>query len=101
MLHGYVNSLKKRLIYWSGVALQGARYHAWNPPAKMIGQKKIARQELGRLAMTSALDELYGLGYANCDREDAQFEAVTLEDIKKVCATYLRKDSYVISIVQP
>lgn len=69
--------------------------------AKMIGQKKIARQELGRLAMTSALDELYGLGFNNSDREDAQFEAVTLEDIKRVCATYLRKDTHVISIVQP
>ncbi|MBL9167853.1 MAG: insulinase family protein [Verrucomicrobiales bacterium] len=69
--------------------------------AKMIGQKKIARQELGRMAMTSALDELYGLGYANCDREDALFEAVTLQDVKRVCAAYLRKDTHVISIVQP
>ena len=32
--------------------------------AKIIGQKKIARQDLGRLASTTALDELYGLGYA-------------------------------------
>src|SRR4029079_10726578 len=29
--------------------------------AKVIGQKKIARQELGGYAMTCALDELYGL----------------------------------------
>lgn len=69
--------------------------------AKMVGQKKIARQELGRLALTSALDELYGLGYANSDAEDAQFEAVTLADIRRVCATYLRKDAHVISIVKP
>ncbi len=30
--------------------------------AKIIGQKKIARADLGNLASTSALDELYGLG---------------------------------------
>ena len=32
--------------------------------AKIIGQRKIARQDLGGFAMTTALDELYGLGYA-------------------------------------
>src|SRR5205085_11847952 len=31
--------------------------------AKLIGQNKIARQDLGHLAMTAALDELYGLGF--------------------------------------
>src|SRR2546426_7049688 len=36
--------------------------------AKIIGQKKIARQDLGHLAATTALDELYGLeiGRASC-----------------------------------
>lgn len=69
--------------------------------AKVVGQKKIARQELGRLAMTSALDELYGLGYAHSDEEDAHFEAVTLEDVQRVCAHYLKGDAYVISRVGP
>ena len=31
--------------------------------AKIIGQKKISRQDLGSLASLTALDELYGLGY--------------------------------------
>ncbi len=31
--------------------------------AKIIGQKKISRAELGNLASTTALDELYGLGW--------------------------------------
>ena len=39
--------------------------------AKVIGQRKIARQDLGGFAMTTALDELYGLGYAHIDTEDA------------------------------
>ncbi|HAM73730.1 MAG TPA: hypothetical protein DCM86_19010 [Verrucomicrobiales bacterium] len=69
--------------------------------AKLIGQKKIARQELGRLAMTSALDELYGLGHANSEKEDARFEAITLDDIKRVCHTYLGASAHVLSIVSP
>ncbi|MBI1840999.1 MAG: insulinase family protein [Verrucomicrobia bacterium] len=69
--------------------------------AKLIGQKKIARQELGRLAMTCALDELYGLGHDSSDQEDARFEAVTMEEIRKVCATYLGSASRVISAVGP
>ena len=31
--------------------------------AKIVGQKKISRADLGNLASTSALDELYGLGW--------------------------------------
>ena len=38
--------------------------------AKIVGHKKIARQDLGSYAKTTALDERYGLGYANCDTED-------------------------------
>ena len=52
--------------------------------AKLIGQKKIARQDLGSYAMTTALDELYGLGYQSCDSEDARYESVSLEDIHAV-----------------
>jgi len=69
--------------------------------AKLIGQKKIARQELGSFAMTTALDELYGLGYANQDTEDAFFEAVSLEDIKAVARKHLIPGAVVISVVQP
>jgi zinc protease len=69
--------------------------------AKVLGQKKIARQELGNLAMTTALDELYGLGYANFDTEDAKFEAVTLDDVKAAANKYLRPDALVISVIKP
>jgi zinc protease len=69
--------------------------------AKVIGQRKIARQDVGSLAMTNALDELYGLGYAHLDREDALYEAVTLDQVKAVAQKYLRPDAMVIAVVKP
>jgi zinc protease len=69
--------------------------------AKVIGQKKIARQDLGGLALTMALDEVYGLGYRNIDTEDAHYEAVTLEDIRNVAIKYLTPDRAVVSIIRP
>jgi zinc protease len=69
--------------------------------AKVIGQKKIARQDLGSFAMTTALDELYGLGYGYTDAEDAKLEAVTLEEVKAVAQKYLRSDAAVIAMVKP
>ena len=69
--------------------------------AKVIGQKKIARQDLGGFAMTTALDELYGLGFAHSDSEDVLYEAVTLDQIKTVARKYLKSDSLVIATVTP
>ena len=69
--------------------------------AKVIGQKKISRQDLGSLAMTTALDELFGLGYAHIDAEDAAFDAVTLEQVKAIAQKYLKADSVVVAIVKP
>jgi zinc protease len=69
--------------------------------AKVIGQKKIARQDLGSFAMTTALDELYGLGYANTDAEDTKIEAVTLEQVRAAAQKYLKPDALVIAVVKP
>ena len=69
--------------------------------AKVIGQKKIARQDLGAYAMTTALDELYGLGYGNCDSEDTRYEAVSLEEIQRVARHYLNPEACVVAIVRP
>ncbi len=69
--------------------------------AKVIGQKKIARQDLGSFAMTTALDELYGLGYAYTDAEDAKIQAVTLAQVKTAAQKYLKPDALVIAVVKP
>jgi len=69
--------------------------------AKIIGQRKIARQDLGGLAMASALDELYGLGYGYSESEDALFEAVTGDEVAAAARKYLTPEAMVISVVQP
>ena len=69
--------------------------------AKIIGQKKIARQDLGHLASTTTLDELYGLGYQRAELDDAKFEAVTLEQIKAAAQKYLKPDAVVVAVVKP
>jgi zinc protease len=69
--------------------------------AKVIGQRKIARQDLGALGMTNALDELYGLGYRYADTEDALFETVTLEQVKSVAQKYLKPGAFVVAVVKP
>ncbi|HVU27040.1 MAG TPA: pitrilysin family protein [Verrucomicrobiae bacterium] len=69
--------------------------------AKIIGQKKIARQDLGSLASLTALDELYGLGYQRTELDDAKYEAVTLEQVKAAAQKYLKPDAFVVSIVKP
>ncbi len=69
--------------------------------AKVIGQKKIGRQDLGSYAMASALDELYGLGYDYSDGENAKYEAVTTEQIKIVARKYLKADAFVVAAIKP
>jgi zinc protease len=69
--------------------------------SKIIGNRKISRQELGGLAATTALDELYGLGYANSYAEDAKIEAVTIDQVRAVAQKYLRPEAAVISVINP
>ncbi|MBC8002429.1 MAG: insulinase family protein [Opitutaceae bacterium] len=69
--------------------------------AKLVGQKKISRQDLGGLASAMALDELYGLGFDHSDHDDANYEAVTLNQIKSVARKYLRPDAFVVAVARP
>jgi len=69
--------------------------------AKIIGQKKISRQDLGHLASATTLDELYGLGYGRAELDDAKYEEVTLEEIKRIAQKYLKPDALVVAIVMP
>jgi zinc protease len=69
--------------------------------AKVVGQKKIAKQDLGNFAMTTALDELYGLGYRHTEEEDAKLQAVTLEQVKAAAQKYLKPGAFVLAVVKP
>ena len=69
--------------------------------AKIIGQKKIARADLGNLASTAALDELYGLGWQRAELDDVKYEAVTLEQVQAAARKYLREDAFVVAIMKP
>jgi zinc protease len=68
--------------------------------AKIIGQRKIARQELGGFAMSTALDELYGLGYSHFESETQRFESVTAADIRAAAQRYLDPAHSVVAIVR-
>ena len=69
--------------------------------AKMIGQKKIARQDLGGLATTMGLDELFGLGYDASDHDDKKYESVTIEQIRDVATKYFQPATCVVAISHP
>lgn len=69
--------------------------------AKVIGQRKIARQELGGYAMNTALDELYGLGYDNYEKEDARYQAVDLATVQQVAKKYLNPEKCVVAVLRP
>jgi zinc protease len=69
--------------------------------AKVLGQRKIARQDIGHFAINTALDELYGLGYQHYDTEDARYEAVTADDIRAAAKKHLHPDHSVLTVLLP
>ena len=69
--------------------------------AKIIGQKKIAKQDLGGLAITCGLDELYGLGHGASDEEDEKIEAVTPAEVQQAAQKYLRPSQCVMAVTHP
>lgn len=69
--------------------------------AKLVGHKKIHRQDLGNLAMNTALDELYGLGAEHHIEEDQKYESVTLEDVKRVAQRVLDPQRIVVAVIKP
>ena len=69
--------------------------------AKVIGQRKISRQDLGGYAISVALNEVYGLGYEYFDTEDARYEAVTSAQVRAVAQKYLTPAAVVIAVIKP
>ena len=69
--------------------------------AKVIGQKKIGRQDLGGLAIATGLDELYGLGFAASEEEDEKIDAVTPREVQQAAQKYLRPGHCVMAVAHP
>jgi zinc protease len=68
---------------------------------KLIGQQQIANQSNDIFGYQCALDELYGLGFANYKKLEHEIEAVTLDNIKSAATKYFRDRPYVLAIVRP
>lgn len=64
--------------------------------AKVIGQKKISRQDINHYAMVTALDELFGLGYETTEHEADFYEAVTEDQIRQAADRFLIPEKAVI-----
>jgi zinc protease len=67
--------------------------------AKLLGEHKIARQEIGHLATMCALNELYGLGYRHFEMEQQLYEAVTVEDTRSVAGQVLKANNVIVAAV--
>ena len=68
---------------------------------KLLGKQAIAYQSNASLAYSSALDELYGLGYLNYQAMAAELEAVTLEQTREVARRYFHEHPSVTVVVCP
>jgi zinc protease len=68
---------------------------------KIIGERKIKMQNNSEFGYMVALDEIYGLGYDNYKSLDAKYQAVTLDEIKRVAQKYFRADGYAAVVVKP
>ena len=69
--------------------------------AKLTGQKKIARQDLGTVAFATCMDELLGLGFNYHAEEDSRTDSVTLDQVQEVAARYFGTDHFATAISLP
>ena len=68
---------------------------------KLIGQQQISNQSNDTLGFQCALDEIYGLGFNYYKSLEKDVEKVTMDDIKRVAAKYLKDQPYVLATVRP
>ncbi len=68
---------------------------------KLLGQQDIQNQSNDTFAYTTALDELYGLGFDHYRQMRKDVEAVTLEEVQAVARKYFAQQSSVIAVVRP
>ena len=68
---------------------------------KLLGQLEIRNQSNDALAASTALDELYGLGFAHYKSVRNEIEAITLDQVKQVAQKYFENKPSVFAIVRP
>ncbi len=68
---------------------------------QIVSRSERALQQNSSLAQTSALNELYGLGYDHSFRTRERLEAITADDFRAVADTLLRPELSVVSKVLP
>ena len=60
---------------------------------------KISRQSLDDEALSASLDELYGLGFANRERDIERYQSVTSKEIQEIAAKYFKRDTSVVATI--
>lgn len=68
---------------------------------KFLGQQEMRQQSNDGFAFNSALDELYGLGFAHHETMSREIAAVTLEEVKAVARRRFLDQPAVIAQVRP
>jgi zinc protease len=69
--------------------------------SQILADYDMDRQDNGDLAMTCALNEVYGLGYAHGLDAPKRIAALTVDDIKTAAISVLNTNRIAISIVMP
>jgi len=68
--------------------------------AKLLGAQEIRNQSNDALALSCALDELYGLGYQHHEGLRQRVESVTLDQLREVARRYFSR-AHITAIVRP
>ena len=68
---------------------------------KLLGKQAIAHQSNSTLAYSTALDELYGLGYLHYEQMAGELERITLEEVRAVARRYFHGRPAITAIVRP
>ena len=69
--------------------------------AKLESQEKLDRQNLSHLAYTSALDELFGLGFDYSEERRRRTATITLEEVNALAHRYFSASNYALAVVAP
>jgi len=67
----------------------------------LIGQRRVRMQDNAELSLMIGLDELLGFGHEHFQTLDARYQAVTMEDIRRVSRTYFAGKPNAVVVITP